>query len=114
MDEKIKVSLPQNVLDALKKDCGDFKIVKANGLPNMNAFINTLIVNFYQTFSAAEESFQQSVKNALALIPERYREKAFLDVIKIAAKRESCKKIRSKRQPFRLNRRKTQNKLYCT
>ena len=87
MDEKIKVSLPQNVLDALKKDCGDFKIVKANGQPNMNAFINTLIVNFYQTFSAAEESFQQSVKNALALIPERYRETAFLDVIKIAAKK---------------------------
>ena len=54
MDEKIKISLSKNTLDVLKKDCADFKVVKENGQPNMNAFINTLIVNFYETFSASE------------------------------------------------------------
>ena len=58
MDEKIKISLSKNTLDVLKKDCVDFKIVKENGQPNMNAFINTLIVNFYEAFSASEETFK--------------------------------------------------------
>ena len=86
MDEKIKISLAKNTLDVLKKDCADFKIVKENGQPNMNAFINTLVVNYYENFSANEESLQDNVKNALSVIPEYYREKVFYDVIKIFAK----------------------------
>ena len=48
MTEKIKVSIPQETSELLKKDCADFKITKANDTPNMNAFINTLLVNFYE------------------------------------------------------------------
>ncbi len=86
MDEKIKISLAKNTLDVLKKDCADFKIVKENGQPNINAFINTLVVNYYENFSANEESLQDNIKNALSVIPEYYREKVFYDVIKIFAK----------------------------
>ena len=37
MTEKIKVSIPQETSELLKKDCADFKITKANDTPNMNA-----------------------------------------------------------------------------
>lgn len=42
MEEKIKVSLAKETLELLKKDCGDFKILKADGSPNFNSFINLL------------------------------------------------------------------------
>ena len=87
MDEKIKISLSKNTLDVLKKDCADFKIVKENGQPNMNAFINTLIVNFYEAFSASEETLHEDIKNALAVVPEYYKEKVFHDVVKVFAKK---------------------------
>ena len=87
MDEKIKISLSKNTLEILKKDCADFKIVKENGQPNMNAFINTLIVNFYETFSASEETLHEDVKNALAAVPAYYREKVFNDIVKVFSKK---------------------------
>ena len=87
MDEKIKVSLPKATLEILKKDCIDFKIVKETGNANMNAFVNTLIANFHEAFSANEESLQEDVKKALAAVPEYYREKAFYDIMKIFAKK---------------------------
>lgn len=87
MDEKIKISLSKNSLDVLKKDCVDFKIVKDNGQPNMNAFINTLIVNFYETFSASEETLHEDIKNALSIVPDYYKEKVFHDVVKVFAKK---------------------------
>ena len=87
MEEKIKITLPKSILNVLKKDCEDFKITKENGTPNMNAFINTLIVNFYETFSAREETLHEDIKNALAAVPEYYKEKAFYDVVKVFSKR---------------------------
>lgn len=87
MDEKIKISLSKNTLDVLKKDCVDFKVVKENGQPNMNAFINTLIVNFYETFSASEETLHEDIKNALSIVPDYYKEKVFQDVVKVFAKK---------------------------
>lgn len=87
MDEKIKISLSKNTLDVLKKDCADFKVVKENGQPNMNAFINTLIVNFYETFSASEETLHEDIKNALSIVPDYYKEKVFQDVVKVFAKK---------------------------
>ncbi len=89
MDQKIKISLSKNTLDLLKKDCEDFKIVKENGQPNMNAFINTLIVNFYESFSASEENLHQELKDALSIVPEYYKDKAFENVVKIFAKRST-------------------------
>ena len=61
MDEKIKISLPKNTLNVLKKDCVDFLVLKENGTPNMNAFINTLILNFYESFSSSEETLHQDL-----------------------------------------------------
>lgn len=87
MDEKIKISLSKNTLDVLKKDCADFKILKENGQPNMNSFINTLIANFYEMFSASEETLHEDIKNALSIIPEYYKEKVFHDVVKVFAKK---------------------------
>ena len=87
MDEKNKISLPKRILETLKKDCADFRILKESGQPNFNAFINTLIVNFYQSFSAHEEKLHDEVKKALAVVPEYYRERAFQEVVKIYAKR---------------------------
>ena len=88
MEEKIKISLPQSTLDLLKKDCDDFKVTKANGAPNMNAFVNTLIANFYESFSASEESLHDDIRQALVDVQDRYREKIFEDIVKIFAKRE--------------------------
>lgn len=87
MDEKIKISLSKNTLSLLKKDCAEFKITKENGQPNMNAFINTLIVNFYESFSAREETLHQELRNALSAVPEYYKEQAFENILKVFAKR---------------------------
>ena len=87
MEEKIKISISQNVLNLLKKDCIDFKIVKENGSPNFNAFINTLIVNFYETFSSNEESLVADVKKAISIIPDYYKDGVFQNVIKILTKK---------------------------
>lgn len=55
MTEKIRVSMPEATALLLKKDCADFKVAKADGTPNMNAFINTLLISFYEEFAGAEE-----------------------------------------------------------
>lgn len=86
MDEKIKISLPKITLELLKKDCEDFKVTKQNGVPNMNAFINVLIANYYEDFSAHEEGLYDDIKSALSAVPEYYREKAFYDIVKLFAK----------------------------
>ncbi len=90
MDEKIKISLSKNTLEVLKKDCADFKFKKENGQPNMNAFINTLIANFYESFSASEETLHQDLKNALAILPDYYKERVFQSVVKVVAKKGDC------------------------
>ena len=87
MEEKIKISLPKETLDLLKKDCDDFKMTKENGLPNMNAFVNTLIANFYESFSASEESLHDDVRAALCDVADRYKEKTFEAIVKIFAQR---------------------------
>lgn len=88
MDEKIKISAPQSLFELLKKDCEDFKITKPDGSPNMNAFLNTVVANFYEAFAGAEEKLRDEVKNAVAIVPDRYRETVFLSTLKILAKRQ--------------------------
>lgn len=87
MEEKIKISLPKEALAILKKDCDDFKILKENATPNMNAFINTLVVNYYEEFSANEEKLHDEIKNALFPLPEAYKSDTFNKIIKILSKR---------------------------
>ena len=90
MEEKIKISLPKEDLAILKKDCDDFKILKENATPNMNAFINTLVVNYYEEFSANEEKLHDEIKNALFPLPEAYKSDTFNKIITVAV---SCSRI---------------------
>jgi len=85
MEEKIKISLSKETLELLKKDCRDFKIVKPNGSSNFNSFINLLINNFYETFTAKEETLYDAIRNTISIIPEYYQEKVFNDVVKLFA-----------------------------
>ncbi|MBQ9103536.1 MAG: hypothetical protein IJY57_00415 [Clostridia bacterium] len=100
MIEKIKISLPVATLDLLKKDCLDFKILKNDGKINFNAFINTLILNFYEEFSAAEENLYDSVKKTLINLPKRQADEIFPSILKIFAKRESGSEEKKKTTTF--------------
>ena len=51
MEEKIKISLKESILSTLKKDCANFGFNKKPNELNKNAFINTLIVNYYEKFN---------------------------------------------------------------
>ena len=95
MDEKIKISLPKETFQLLKKDCEDFKVLKENGTINMNSFVNTLIVNFYEEFSASEEQLHDEIKEALFSVPEAYKEKAFDEIIRVIAKRTSGERVKN-------------------
>ncbi len=86
MEEKIKISLSKETLELLKKDCQDFKIIKPNGDSNFNSFINLLIVNYYETFTANEESLYEAIRNTLEVIPNNYQEQVFNNVVKLFAK----------------------------
>lgn len=87
MEEKIKISLPKTLLELLKKDCEDFKILKDDNKTNMNLFINTLIANFYEEFSAHEEQLHEDIKDVLSNLPERYKDDLFHNIIKLFAKK---------------------------
>ncbi len=89
MEEKIKISIANETLALLKKDCEDFKILKADGSSNFNSFINLLIFNYYETFTAKEETLHDDIRSALSVIPDYYREKVFGDIVKLFAKQNS-------------------------
>ena len=88
MTEKIKISVPERIYELLRKDAKDFRILKPSGEENLNAFINSLVVNFYEEFSADDESLRESIKGALSSIPEKYAREAFSDVMNAITKRE--------------------------
>lgn len=88
MEEKIKISLPKETLALLKKDCEDFKIFKQDGSTNFNSFINLLITNYYETFTAQEERLHDEIRNAIAVIPDYYQEKVFSEVVKLFSKQD--------------------------
>ncbi|MBO5223979.1 MAG: hypothetical protein J6C23_05655 [Clostridia bacterium] len=100
MDEKIKISLPKSVLETLRKDCSDFKILKENGQTNVNLFINTLIVNYYESFSANEESLHNEIRKSLNLVPDRYKESVFNDVIKIFERKNEISGMKKETATF--------------
>ena len=86
--EKIKITLPQSTLVLLRKDCADFLFLKKDRSPNLNDFLNTLIINYHEAFSASEEALHDDMRKALANIPETYRGDAFDAILKALAKRE--------------------------
>ncbi len=88
MYEKIKVTVPKTTCELLHKDALDFGIVKANKEANLNAFINLLVTNYYETFAAREEDLKDKLDRALFGIPEKYSKDALSSIIKIIADRE--------------------------
>lgn len=86
MSEKIKISLGKDTLEVLKKDCEDFRFAKKDGTPNLNAFINTLIVNYYETFTANEEHLNDEIRNALSILPDHYKNKVLQNVVGLFAR----------------------------
>ena len=88
MTEKIKISVPEKIYELLRKDAKDFRILKPSGEENLNAFINTLVVNFYEEFSADDERLRESIKGALSSIPEKYAKEAFSEVMNAITKRD--------------------------
>lgn len=89
MKYKIKISLPESVLSTMKSDCKNFNFLKSDDSINFNAFVNTLVVNFYETFSASEEALRDDVSKALLGLPDKSKERVYSDVIKIIARREN-------------------------
>ncbi len=61
MLEKIKITIPKNTYDILIKDCENFGFKKVNDSLNKNLFLNTLIINYYERFSANEEQFKEKL-----------------------------------------------------
>ncbi|MBQ2718230.1 MAG: hypothetical protein IJF75_06500 [Clostridia bacterium] len=88
MYEKIKVSVPKSIYELLNKDAEDFRILKPNGKPNLNAFINSLIMNFYEDFSADDQELIDKINKALFGVPEKYAKTAFDGIIKAISSRE--------------------------
>lgn len=88
MTEKIKITIPQNTLELMRKDCADFLFLKEDRSPNMNDFLNTLIVNYYKEFSAGEEALCDDVKKALFAVPQGQKKEVFDAVMQVLAKRE--------------------------
>ena len=88
MTEKIKISVPDRIYELLRKDAKDFRVLKPSGEENLNAFINSLVVNFYEEFSANDERLRESIKGALSAIPEKYAKEAFSEVMNAITKRE--------------------------
>lgn len=96
MEEKIKISLPEEVGNLLRKDCVDFKVFKKNGESNMNAFLNSLLVNFYEEFSAAQEKLYDEIRQALSAVPAYYQETAFCNVLQTLTKRNTAAQEKKK------------------
>ena len=88
MTEKIKISVPEKIYELLRKDAKDFRILKPSGEENLNAFINSLVMNFYEEFSADDERLRDSIKGALSSIPEKYAKEAFSEVMNAITKRD--------------------------
>ena len=86
--EKIKVTIPMSIYQLLQKDADSFRIIKKDGTINLNAFINRLILNFYEDFAREEAETRARVKDALSSIPQKYMHEAYDNVMHALAKRE--------------------------
>jgi hypothetical protein len=50
MEEKIKLGVTSDILKVIDRDAVSFDFLKKDGSLNRNAFLNTLIVNYYKDF----------------------------------------------------------------
>lgn len=87
--EKIKISISKSTLELLKKDCKDFKILKKDNSPNFNLFINLLLANYYEEFSAMEENLHNNIYKAIEIAPSRLQETLFHNIIKMLSSKQT-------------------------
>lgn len=87
--DKIKISISKITLDLLKKDCKDFNILKKDKSPNFNMFINLLLTNYYDEFSAMEENLHNNIYKAIDAAPSRIQETLFQNIIKMLSAKPS-------------------------
>ena len=87
MEEKIKISLPSFANDIILKDSENFIFFKDENKINKNAFINTLIINYYEEFSNNERSFNGDLLKILKDVDEDIKDEVFDNIIKIISKK---------------------------
>ena len=66
MEEKIKIHITTKVYNTLLKDCEAFEFFKSDNISlNKNAFLNTLINNYYLLFNEKEQTLYNLIKDSL-------------------------------------------------
>lgn len=65
MEEKIKIMVPKETYDLLINDCRNFDFFKNNGELNKNLFFNTIVINYYKSFTANEEIIKNDILDIL-------------------------------------------------
>ncbi|MBO5102887.1 MAG: hypothetical protein J6C13_02215, partial [Clostridia bacterium] len=62
--EKIKIYVTKRVADILQKDTENFDFFKKDGItPNKNAFLTTLILNYFEEYQQKQEKINSLLKN---------------------------------------------------
>jgi predicted DNA-binding transcriptional regulator YafY len=65
MEEKIKLGVTSDILKVIDRDAVSFDFLKKDGSLNRNAFLNTLIVNYYKDFQEKEEKLYKAYQGVL-------------------------------------------------
>lgn len=65
MSEKIKIYLTNELKETLLKDASNFGFLKSNGEVNINRFLNTLIVNYYDEHQNKQKYLHTLIQNIL-------------------------------------------------
>ena len=64
--EKIKIYVTKRIAEILEKDAETFEFIKKDGItPNKNAFLTTLIINYWEIFRDRQNKFNNIVKDAI-------------------------------------------------
>ncbi len=65
MEEKIKISISEEIYELLKKDSFDFDVTHKNKKINLNLFLNILIANYYEDFSKIDLSINKNISKII-------------------------------------------------
>lgn len=96
MREKIKVNVSYSLGELMYKDAVDFCITRSDGSANMNAFINLLVMNYYEAFAQGEEELREKIISNLSDIPKKKADEVLSGIIKAIAEREKDEDGREK------------------
>jgi hypothetical protein len=65
MEEKIKLGVTEEILKVIDRDAVSFDFLKKDGSVNRNAFLNTLIINYYKDYEEKEERVFKAYQDVL-------------------------------------------------